>query len=85
MLWIATLSCLSIACASFTRIVPKSEEIIENGKKAVKTIKEEVTTQLPLGSSTIDVAPSSSSGRRVCFGPAGISWVFGSLWISQHE
>ncbi len=59
--------------ASFTRIVPKSEEIIENGKKAVKTIKEEVTTQLPLGSSTIDVALELEHRQK------------GLLWSSRYK
>ncbi len=37
--------------ASFTRIVPKSEESIENGKKMIKTIPEPITTPLSLESS----------------------------------
>ena len=42
--------------ASFKQIVPRKEESTENGKKIVKTIQEEVTTTLPLESSTVDVA-----------------------------
>jgi len=41
--------------ASFTRIVPKAEESTENGKKIVKTVQEEITTSLPLQSSSVDV------------------------------
>jgi inner membrane protein involved in colicin E2 resistance len=41
--------------ASYTVLVPKKEESTENGKKVVKTTQEEVTTQLPLESSAIDV------------------------------
>ena len=41
--------------ASFTVLVPKKEESTENGKKIIKTTQEEVTTQLPLESSAIDV------------------------------
>ena len=41
--------------ASFTELVPKKEESTENGKKIIKTTQEEVTTQLPLESSAIDV------------------------------
>src|SRR5215210_7520519 len=42
--------------ASFKQIVPRKEESIENGKKIVKTIKDEVTIWLPLESSAVDVA-----------------------------
>lgn len=59
--------------ASFTRIVPKSEEIIENGKKTVKTIKEEVTTPLPLESSAIDVALELEHRQK------------GLLWFSTYK
>lgn len=41
--------------ASYTVLVPKKEESTENGKKVIKTTQEEVTTQLPLESSAIDV------------------------------
>src|SRR6185436_5396541 len=42
--------------ASFTHLVPRTEETTENGKKIVKTIQDEVTTSLPLESSAIQVA-----------------------------
>ena len=41
--------------ASFTTQVSKNEETMENGKKIVKTVTENVVTSLPLESSTIDV------------------------------
>jgi inner membrane protein involved in colicin E2 resistance len=41
--------------ASYTVLVPKKEETTENGKKIIKTTQEEVTTDLPLESSVIDV------------------------------
>jgi inner membrane protein involved in colicin E2 resistance len=41
--------------ASFKEKVPKKEETVENGKKVVITKEEEITTMLPLESSTIDV------------------------------
>ena len=45
----------ALPSASYTELVPKKEESTENGKKIIKTIQEEVTTQLPLESSAIDV------------------------------
>ncbi|MGH9971380.1 MAG: hypothetical protein ACREBG_26790 [Pyrinomonadaceae bacterium] len=59
--------------ASFTHIVPKSEEIIENGKKAVRTVNEAVTTPLPLESSTIDVALDLEHRQK------------GLLWYSTYK
>ena len=59
--------------ASFTRIVPKSEEIVENGKKMVKTIQEAVTTPLPLESSAIDVALELEHRQK------------GLLWYSTYK
>jgi inner membrane protein involved in colicin E2 resistance len=59
--------------ASFTRIVPKSEEIMENGKKTVKTIQEAVTTPLPLESSAIDVALELEHRQK------------GLLWYSTYK
>lgn len=59
--------------ASFTRIVPKSEETIENGKKTVKTIQEAVTTPLPLESSAIDVALELEHRQK------------GLLWYSTYK
>src|SRR6266511_1901114 len=40
--------------AVFRRIIPRTEESLENGKKIVKKINDEVTTPLPLESSTVD-------------------------------
>ena len=59
--------------ASFTRIVPRSEETIENGKKTVKTIQEVVTTPLPLESSAIDVALDLEHRQK------------GLLWYSTYK
>ena len=41
--------------AHFTQVLQRKEESTENGKKIVKTVKEEVKVSLPLESSTIDV------------------------------
>src|SRR5215210_4190711 len=41
--------------ASFTTLVEKKQETLENGKKIVKKVTEEVVTELPLESSRIDV------------------------------
>src|SRR4026209_2264662 len=41
--------------ASFTTVVEKKEETLENGKKIVKKVKEEFVTPVPLESSQIDV------------------------------
>ncbi len=59
--------------ASFTRIVPKQEEITENGKKAVKTIQQQVTIPLSLESSTIDVALDLEHRQK------------GLLWFSTYK
>jgi inner membrane protein involved in colicin E2 resistance len=45
----------ALPSASYTELVPKKEESTENGKKIIKTTQEEVTTDLPLESSAIDV------------------------------
>jgi len=59
--------------ASFTRIVPKSEETLENGKKTTKTIQEPVTTPLPLESSAIDVGLELEHRQK------------GLLWYSTYK
>jgi len=59
--------------ASFTRLVPKSEEVVENGKKTTKTIQEPVTTSLPLESSAIDVALELEHRQK------------GLLWYSTYK
>jgi len=41
--------------ASFSTLVPRKEETVENGKKVVKTVQDLVITTLPLESSNIDV------------------------------
>ncbi|MBA3356817.1 MAG: inner membrane CreD family protein [Pyrinomonadaceae bacterium] len=59
--------------ASFTRIVPKSEESIENGKKMIKTIPEPITTPLSLESSAIDVVLDLEHRQK------------GLLWYSTYK
>ena len=59
--------------ASFIRVVPRNEESTENGKKIVKTIKEEVTMVLPLESSAIDVALDLEHRQK------------GLLWYSTYK
>ncbi len=59
--------------ASFTRIAPKSEEFIENGKKTTRTIPEAITTPLPLESSAIDVALELEHRQK------------GLLWYSTYK
>jgi inner membrane protein involved in colicin E2 resistance len=59
--------------ASFIRVVPRNEESTENGKKIVKTVKEEVTTLLPLESSTVDVALDLEHRQK------------GLLWFSTYK
>lgn len=59
--------------ASFSRVVPRNEESTENGKKIVKTIKETVTTLLPLESSAVDVALDLEHRQK------------GLLWYSTYK
>ena len=59
--------------ASFKQIVSRKEESTENGKKIVKTINDEVTTQLPLESSTVDVALDLEHRQK------------GLLWYSTYK
>jgi inner membrane protein involved in colicin E2 resistance len=59
--------------ASFTRIVPKAEESTENGKKIVKTVQEEITTSLPLESSSVEVALDLEHRQK------------GLLWYSTYK
>lgn len=63
----------ALPSASFTEMVPKKEESTENGKKIVKTVQEEVTTQLPLESSAIDVALDLEHRQK------------GLLWYSTYK
>jgi inner membrane protein involved in colicin E2 resistance len=59
--------------ASFRESVSRNEESTENGKKIVKTIKEEVTTLLPLESSAVDVALDLEHRQK------------GLLWYSTYK
>ncbi len=59
--------------ASFMRVVPRNEESTENGKKIVKTVKEEVTMPLPLESSAVDVALDLEHRQK------------GLLWYSTYK
>ncbi len=59
--------------ASFKQIVSRNEESTENGKKIVKTIKEEVMTTLPLESSAVDVALDLEHRQK------------GLLWYSTYK
>ena len=59
--------------ASFTRTVPKQEEITENGKKIVKTVQQQVTIPLSLESSTIDVSLDLEHRQK------------GLLWFSTYK
>jgi inner membrane protein involved in colicin E2 resistance len=59
--------------ASFTRIVPKKEESTEDGKKIVEIVQEEITTSLPLESSSVDVALDLEHRQK------------GLLWYSTYK
>ena len=59
--------------ASFTRIVPKQEEITENGKKFVRTAQQQVTIPLSLESSAIDVTLDLEHRQK------------GLLWFSTYR
>ena len=59
--------------AYFKKTVPRKEESTENGKKIVKTIQEEVVTNLPLEGSAIDVALDLEHRQK------------GLLWYSTYK
>lgn len=59
--------------AFFKRLVPKTEESVENGKKIVKTIQHEEIVDLPLESSAIDVALDLEHRQK------------GLLWYSTYK
>lgn len=59
--------------ATFTRIVPRTEEIFENGKKITRTVNDEVTVPLPLESSAVDVALDLEHRQK------------GLLWYSTYK
>lgn len=63
----------ALPSASYSELVPKKEESTENGKKITKTVQEEVTTQLPLESSAIDVALDLEHRQK------------GLLWYSTYK
>jgi inner membrane protein involved in colicin E2 resistance len=63
----------ALPSAAFTVLVPKQEESTENGKKIIKTTQEEVTTQLPLESSAIDVSLDLEHRQK------------GLLWYSTYK
>jgi inner membrane protein involved in colicin E2 resistance len=59
--------------ATFTRIVPRTEEIFENGKKITRTVNDEVVVPLPLESSAVDVALDLEHRQK------------GLLWYSTYK
>lgn len=59
--------------ASFKTLVPKPQETIENGKKTIVTLQEEVTTALPLESSAINVDLNLEHRQK------------GLLWYSTYK
>ncbi len=63
----------ALPAASYTELVPKKEESTENGKKIIKTTNEEVTTDLPLEGSAIDVAIDLDPRQK------------GLLWYSTYK
>jgi len=63
----------TLPSASYTELVPKNEETTENGKKITKTTQEEVTTDLPLESSAIDVVIDLEHRQK------------GLLWYSTYK
>jgi len=59
--------------AAFVKLVPKTIETVQDGKKVVATVKEEVTTQLPLESSRVDVSFNLEHRQK------------GLLWYSTYK
>jgi inner membrane protein involved in colicin E2 resistance len=59
--------------ASFTSKVSRQEETVENGKKVVKTVQNELVTALPLESSNIDVNLDLNHRQK------------GLLWYSTYK
>jgi len=59
--------------ASFKQILSRNEESTENGKKIVKTVKEELVTKLPLESSAVDVDLNLEHRQK------------GLLWYSTYK
>src|ERR1700741_1703248 len=75
--------------ASFTTEVSKKEESLENGKKVVKTVKENLVTPLPLESSNIDVNLDLEQRQKGLLWystyKVGFSGVYGFRNISDKE
>jgi inner membrane protein involved in colicin E2 resistance len=59
--------------ASFKTILSRPQETIENNKKTIKTVQEEVITELPLESSSIDVGLDLEHRQK------------GLLWYSTYK
>jgi len=59
--------------ASFTTKVSRQEETVENGKKVVKTVQDQLVTTLPLESSNIDVNLDLNHRQK------------GLLWYSTYK
>jgi len=59
--------------ASFKTVITKQQETIENNKKTVKSVQEEIVTPLPLESSSIDVALDLEHRQK------------GLLWYSTYK
>ncbi|HYJ84493.1 MAG TPA: inner membrane CreD family protein [Pyrinomonadaceae bacterium] len=59
--------------ATFRRIVPRTEEIFENGKKITRTVNDEVVVPLPLESSAVDVSLDLEHRQK------------GLLWYSTYK
>jgi hypothetical protein len=59
--------------ASYVRLVPKMVEVLENGKKAIRTEQTQVTEPVPLEKSRIDVALDLDHRQK------------GLLWFSTYK
>lgn len=59
--------------ASFTETITREEESVENGNKIVKTVKEDVTTDLPLEKSSVEVGLDLQHRQK------------GLLWYSTYK
>jgi len=59
--------------ASFKEKLTKKQEFTENGKKVLKNIEEEITTEIPLDSSSLDVALDLQHRQK------------GLLWYSTYK
>lgn len=59
--------------ASFSNKIERKEEVVENGKKVIKTVEDVVTTALPVESSKVDVALDLEHRQK------------GLLWFSTYK